>query len=71
MARPELDLVVPEKCSHCKLKETGRCEGHGLIKGALLIVCPAFIDKRSSQIINESIEVPFPVITKKRKRGGR
>lgn len=66
MGRPELDLVIPEKCSHCKLKDVNKCEGCRVIKGAILFVCPFFIDKRRSKIINDNIKAPYPV-TKKRK----
>lgn len=68
MARPELDLVIPEKCSHCKLKDINKCEGRGVIKGAILVVCPFFIDKRSGKIISEDVQAPFPVIKNKKGR---
>lgn len=61
MGRPELDLVIPEKCSHCKLKDVNKCEGRGVIKGAVLVICPFFIDKRSGKIINEDVKAPFPI----------
>ena len=61
MSRPELDLVIPEKCSHCKLKDVNKCEGRGVIKGAVLVICPFFIDKRSGKIINEDVKAPFPI----------
>lgn len=68
MGRPDLDLVVPEKCSHCKLKDVGKCGGCRVIKGAILFICPFFIDKRSTKIINDNIKTPYPVTKKKKGR---
>ena len=68
MGRPELDLVIPEKCSHCKLKDVNKCEGCRVIKGAILFVCPFFIDKRGGKIINENVKVPYPITKKKKGR---
>lgn len=59
--RNEQELVIPQKCSQCKLKDVKKCEGRGLIKGAILVICPSFIDKRSNLIINDKIIIPFPV----------
>jgi len=61
MSRPELDLVIAEKCSHCKIKDINKCEGCRVIKGAILFVCPFFIDKRSGKIINDNVKAPFPI----------
>ena len=68
MGRPELDLVIPEKCSHCKLKDVNKCEGCRVIKGAILFVCPFFIDRRSTKIINDDLKVPYPITKKKKGR---
>lgn len=68
MGRSELDLVIPEKCSRCKLKDVNKCEGCRAIKGAILFVCPFFIDKRRSKIINDNIKAPYPVTKKKKGR---
>ena len=66
MSKPELDLVIPEKCSHCKQIRIN-CEGHRLIKGAALLICNGFIDKRGNGIINKNTYCPFPI----KKKGGK
>lgn len=66
MVRPSLDLVVPEKCSHCKLKSENLCEGYLLAKGTILVSCPSFVDKRSQKPI-DVLHCPFPVKKKERK----
>ena len=67
MARPKLDLIIADKCSHCKLKSTDICEGQFLLSKAKLEICPYFIDLRSTKIIKKDIEVPFPVTKKVKK----
>jgi len=64
MSKKKLDVVIIKKCSHCKLKETGECEGQYAVKNAILVTCPAFVDARSNKITKGNKNIPFPPIKK-------
>lgn len=66
MPKPELELIIPEKCSHCK-KIKIICEGCRVIKSAILVSCNGFIDKRSTAIITSDAYCPYPI---KKFKGG-
>jgi len=66
--KTELELIVANKCSKCKIKELDKCEGQFVIKGANLIMCPSFVDVRASMVIKENLYIPFPISIKKARK---
>lgn len=60
MARPVADLVVAEKCHRCKLKQTGKCLGQLLMKGAVLVACSEYIHYNSNKVISNKVIAQYP-----------
>lgn len=66
MAIPD-NIVKMDKCFKCRCNSEELCEGQYAIKGSTLQVCPYYIDYRSTKSL-QGVKVPYPKISKKRKK---
>lgn len=67
------DIIVMEKCSHCKLKAEF-CYGQYAIRGSILLFCLFFIDARTIKPLTGKEKFPYSkekkIESKKRSRFG-
>lgn len=69
MVKYAYELIVADKCSHCKRKSIC-CDGQMVLQGVKVVSCPLFLDKRSTAVITKDSEYMYPIAsnTKERKK---